>query len=212
MPTIILVKKLKLLNCLMNKIFERSRLWGPLLTVAFTCAYHYGVMRGWYEVSLALIFLFVAAGAFVSGLRGGLFAGVWGAAYGWYVMLPSSRLLQTVAGMVLLALLVGYSTRRLRRSVIAEIEARRVAELARVKAEIFDSLTNGNVAIFKRYLKTTDQLIDGWDVIPDEEKLKIVQSLRGNVSDLTTLAKGFDYLAKQRGFVIEHYNTPESES
>ena len=209
---VILTQWLKKLKSFMGKILNRSRLWGPLLTVVFTCAYHYGVTRGWYEVSLALIFLFVAAGAFVSGLRGGLAAGAWGSVYGWYVMLPGSRLAQTIIGMVLLALMVGYSTRRLRLAVIAEIEARRVAELARVKAEIFDSLTNGNVAIFKRYLKTTDQLIDGWSALPDDEKLKMVQSLRGNMSDLTTLAKGFDYLAKQRGFVIEHYSTPESES
>lgn len=195
----------------MSKLLNVSRFWGPLGTVAFTVIYHYGVIQGWYEVSLALICLFVAGGAFASGLRGGLGAAAWGSAYGYYVMLPNSRWAQTVVGMFLLAALMGYGTSRLRRTMVAEFEARQQAELNKAKAEIFDNMMNGSVAIFKRYLKTTEQLTNGWETIPNDEKLKMAQSLRGNVSDMIILAKGFEYLAKQRGFVIEHYDVQHSE-
>lgn len=188
----------------MYRILNRSRLWGPLGTVVFTMVYHYGVVQGWYEVSLALIFLFVAAGAFVSGLRGGLAAAVWGSAYGWYVMLPGSRLAQTIIGMILLAGLVGYGTRRLRRSVVNEFMSRELARANQIKADIFDSMTNGNVDIFKRYLSTLDNLVDGWQTLPDANKLEAVKTARGGIADLITLARGFEEMAKQRGYVIEH--------
>lgn len=110
----ILTQWLEKLKYFMDKILNRSRLWGPVLTVAFTAIYHYGVVNGYYEVSLSLIFLFVAAGAFISGLRGGLAAAVLGSLYGWYV-LPGGRLVQVIIGMIGLAALVGYATRRLRK-------------------------------------------------------------------------------------------------
>ena len=188
----------------MYRILNRSRLWGPLGTVVFTMVYHYGVVQGWYEVSLALIFLFVAAGAFVSGLRGGLAAAVWGSAYGWYVMLPGSRLAENIIGMIFLAGLVGYGTRRLRRSIIDEVMARRVAEKNRTKAEIFDSLTNGNIRIFLAALDVLDGLRLGWEQIPDETRQKMVTEARAKLADLVTLAKGFEEMARQRGYVEEH--------
>lgn len=111
----IILNIVRIVKYFMDKMLNYSRLWGPVLTVVFTVIYHIGVIRGWYEVSLSLIFLFVAAGAFISGLRGGLAAAVWGSAYGWYVMLPGSRLLQTIIGMVALAGLVGWRTRQIRK-------------------------------------------------------------------------------------------------
>lgn len=172
--------------------------------MVFTIIYHYGVIQGWYEVSLALIFLFVAGGAFVSGLRGGFGAAVWGSAYGWYVMLPGNRLAQTIIGMILLAGLVGYGTRRLRRSILDEVMARRVAEKNRTKAEIFDGLTNGNVRIFLGALDILDGLRLGWEQIPDETRQKMVTEARAKLADLVTLAKGFEEMARQRGYVEEH--------
>lgn len=188
----------------MYRILNRSRLWGPLGTVVFTMVYHYGVVQGWYEVSLALIFLFVAAGAFVSGLRGGLAAAVWGSTYGWYVMLPGSRLAQTIVGMFALAALVGYGTRRLRRSILDEMGARSLARANQDKADIFDSITNGNVRIFRAALDVLDGLRLGWDTIPDETRQRMVAEARAKLADLVTLAKGFEEMARQRGYVEDH--------
>lgn len=188
----------------MDRLLKISRVWGPLVTVVFTICYHFGVIQGRYEVSLSLIFLFVAAGAFVSGLRGGIVAAMWGSAYGWYVMIPSSRLAQTIVGMFALAALVGYGTRRLRLEIETSFKAKQLAAENRLKAEIFDGMTNGNIRIFQRYLKTLDDLRDGWDSIPDNAKLEMVNQARGGIADLITLGDGFKEMARQRGYVIGH--------
>lgn len=177
---------------------------GPLVTVTFTIAYHFGSLVFGYPVNAVWIITFVILGTFTSGLRGGLIAATWGSAYVIYAIDDFSRVSQIIPFLFIYAGIVGWQTRRLRRSVIAEIEARRVTELSRMKAEIFDGLTNGNIRIFLAALDVLDGLRLGWEQIPDETRQKMVMEARGRLADLITLAKGFEEMARQRGYVIEH--------
>lgn len=177
---------------------------GPLATVLFTIVYHFGSLAFGYPVNTVWIATFVILGTFTSGLRGGLAAALWGSAYVIYAIDDFGRVSQIVPFLFLYAGIVGWQTRRLRQSVIAEIEARQVSELSRMKAEIFDGLTNGNVRIFMSALEVLDSLRLGWDQIPDETRQKMVMEARGRLADLITLAKGFEEMARQRGYVVEH--------
>lgn len=179
----------------MSRLLSISRFWGPLGTVVFTLIYHYGVMQGWYEISLGLIFLFVIAGAFVSGLWGGLGAAAWGTAYALYVMLPSTRLYQTMIGMILAAVLVGYGTRRLRQVILAEIEARQQIEQNRIKQEMLDS-ADSILRVFGEVLDITNSLRLGWGVIPDASRFGMLERAHGKLANLITLSKGFEQMAK----------------
>lgn len=192
----------------MNYWLKMSRWWGPLGTVAFTVVYHCGVVWGWYEVSLALIFLFVAAGAFISGVRGGLAAAVWGSAYGWYVMLPGSRLVQTIIGMIFLAGLVGYGTRRLRREYQARLleSAAKMAileQLRQIESIAGEKALDTNLSRIEQLEKLGHELYWRWEMLSEAQRRDLAKTIWDRANNIVSLAEGWRQIGKYQAQVHE---------
>lgn len=199
----------------MNYCLKISRWWGPLGTVVFTVGYHYGVMRGWYEVSLALIFLFVAGGAFLSGLRGGMAAAVWGSVYGWYVMLPGSRLAQTIIGMILLAGLVGYGTRRLRREYqlrLLESAAKLAAleQLRQIEEIAGDRALDTNLSRIEQLEKLGHDLYWRWEILSEAQRRELAKTIWDRANNIVSLAEGWRQIGKYQKRAMQDDETTQS--
>lgn len=174
---------------------------GPALTVGFTLIYHYGVINHYYEVSLALIFLFVAGGAFISGLRGGLAAAAWGSAYGFYVMLPGSRLVQTILGMIGLAGLVGYGTRRLRaeyqrRQVETAAKLAALEQLRQIEAIAGDRALDTNLSRIEQVEKLGHDLYWQWEQLSDSQRRELAKTIWDRANNIVSLAEGWRQIGR----------------
>lgn len=197
----ILTQVRKLLN---YTVHNWPRYWGPIITVISTVAYHLGSIYLGYPPNAVWIATFVILGTFTSGLRGGLTAALWGSAYVIYAIDDFGGVVQIIPFLFLYAAIIGWQTRRLRRSILDEIGARSLARANQYKADIFDSVTNGNVRIFRAALDVLDGLRLGWDTIPDSTRQQMVMEARAKLADLITLARGFEEMARQRGYVEIH--------
>jgi hypothetical protein len=131
----------------MARLLTIPRFWGPLATVGFTLAYHAGSLYFGYSITLVWVTVFVVIGTLVSGLRGGLVAAVWGVGYAFYAI-PMvdelNRAVQVAIGIVLMALVVGWQTRNLRKSLAELRTAWERAELNEQAAKAMNAL-NGNI-------------------------------------------------------------------
>lgn len=158
-------------NHLINKLVGLPRWTGPLAAVAFTALYHAGADAFGYSVTLIWLAIFVAVGALVSGLRGGLIVAVGAIFYGFYVLDPS-RAIQVAYGMPLLAAIIGLWTRALRQALAeARVEHAR-AEIALAEIEVKRSWAE---ALAKKLEVALEEARAG------AEAVKTLNTLNGNI-------------------------------
>ena len=153
------------------------------------------MIRGWYEFSLSSIFLFVVAGAFISGIWGGLLSATWATVYTFYVMPPTSRLIQLVISTYAVALLVGYGTYKLKQAIEAKYRMEREAEQNRLKSEMINS-ADSILRVFGETFDITGSLRLGWENIPDETRFHMLKLAHENLASLITLGRGFEQMVK----------------
>lgn len=181
------------------------RFWGPLFTIIFTLAYHAGSLYFHYSITLIWIMVFVVWGTFASGLRGGLIAAAWGILYALYAIPMTDQLnraIQVSIGIIMVAGLVGWQTRSLRRSLAKTQAALLLAEKNQVKANLVDS-ANGNIEKLRTALKMLDDLLMGWDVLDDNSRRGLIIDIRAHLATLILLVFGWRKLAEAKRYAEE---------
>lgn len=168
----------------MTKFLTIPRFWGPLATVMFTAAYHAGAQYFGYSITAAWLYLFVVFGAFIGGLRAGLVAAVFVAAYSAYTVEDTNRAIQVAIAVLLIAGLVGWQRRRLR------AEFRR-AEDNQGAADFVDNL-NGNI---ERVRAARGQLLEILEMEPLNEEARLrLREVLGVLNNLEQATAGWRQL------------------
>lgn len=191
----------------MSKLLTIPRFWGPLGTIVFVVVYHAGSVYFGYTISLAWVWLPVIAAAFVGGFRAGLISAIFMCLYAFYAIPQLDRVVQVVITVPLVAGLVGWQTRLLRRALADAREWAERATAALERAEINEAAAqalgalNGNILRIRHsrnlLLKTLEQ--QRLDEMAREEIRQVLHVL----NNLEQATAGWQELAKIKGWIDE---------
>lgn len=176
-----------------NELLSLPRFIGPFITFISLALNQQAIIYGLFPPQVAWLYLPVAFSA-ANGLRPGLISAALVASYS--IWLDPTDLQRTVIvpmSVLCLAALIGWQTRALR-------EEQQRADVNQEKADIVDS-ANGNLKLALGAIDILDSLRFGWTAIPEDARLKMVETARGKLADLVTLHRSFRQMAQERGFV-----------
>jgi hypothetical protein len=191
----------------MSKFLTIPRFWGPLLTVSFTVVYYAIILYFGWSITFSWLWLFMAAGIFISGLRAGMLCAAFIVAFTLYAIpMDTSRIIQLAISTPAAAVLVGWQTRELRLAlsrVQAEgdraREALAQAEKNQAKADLVDSV-NGNIEKLRTVLKILDDLLMGWDVLDNDRRRGLIIDVRAQLATLLLLVFGWHKIAEEKRY------------
>lgn len=173
----------------------KERLFGPLITLLATALYHWLVVIGHAPVTVAILFPFIVAAAFTSGLRAGVIAALWVGGYSAWLLWATDplRVIVIALSAIAITIMVGVLKRR-----------SRIAEETRRKAAAMDEL-NGNIHQLHRTEREISDLMAGWNVLNEEARRRGIKSIHDQIAALTTITAGWRELWKEKQEVIEDH-------
>lgn len=148
-----------------TRLLDVPKFWGPLATIVFTVAYHFGSMVFGYAIAVGWLWLFMITGAFVGGLRAALICAAWVGMYAYYVAPADdlTRMAQQVIISFLMAFLVGWLRRRERherdviRATLANGTVTKIREAFQLAAELKEK-AKAEPKIYPTILQIEDRL------------------------------------------------------
>ena len=173
----------------MDKFLTIPHFYGPLFTIITTIIYHYLSGIFGYSISGSLLFIVLALGTFAGGQRAGLICAVWTGAYSLFAFPGDpTRVIQITIGGIIIALIIGWQTRKLRNFYKAsdELADKNVIRL--------------NVALDKlRYAKSEIK-----------QALKLIGDCEGEFGNVLGSMVGYSELRKNIEEVNTWYNNPDN--
>jgi hypothetical protein len=195
------IVKEKLKN--LTGILDIPRFWGPLATILFTIAYHYGALIFGYTIAVGWLWLFIIVGGFVGGRWAAPICAAWGGIYSYYVSPADdwTLMVQRIFIGFLMAFFIGWLRERdehkqnVIRAVLANGTMTKIREAMQLAAELKEKAYH-QPDIYPTALEIEDRLgntlavTEGYRFLREEiEKVDAWYAKPGNVEKLRKIVE-----------------------